>query len=68
MQAYEPYERLGYLGTGLTGLLGGYPGQYQSTVMPNPTPLQSALGIGATGAGIYGAVTGKYDPVNMFKN
>ena len=30
MEAYEPYERLGYLGTGVTGLLGGYPGQYQS--------------------------------------
>jgi hypothetical protein len=68
LKAYEPYERLGYLGTGVTGLLGGYPGQYQSTVMPNPTPLQSALGIGATGAGIYGAVTGQYNPMNMFKN
>jgi hypothetical protein len=56
LKAYEPYERLGYLGTGVTGLLGGYPGQYQSTVMPNPTPLQSALGIGVTGAGIYGAL------------
>ena len=68
MEAYEPYERLGYLGTGVTGLLGGYPGQYQSTVMPNPTPLQSALGIASTGAGIYGAVTGGYNPYNMFKN
>jgi len=67
MEAYEPYERLGYLGTGVTGLLGGYPGQYQSTVMPNPTPLQSALGIASTGAGIYGAVTGKYNPMNMFQ-
>ena len=54
MKAYEPYERLGYLGTGITGMLGGYPGQYQSTIMPNPTPLQSALGIGSTLAGIYG--------------
>ena len=68
MEAYEPYERLGYLGTGVTGLLGGYPGQYQSTVTPNPTPLQSALGIASTGAGIYGAVTGGYNPYNMFKN
>ena len=67
MEAYEPYERLGYLGTGVTGLLGGYPGQYQSTVTPNPTPLQSALGIASTGAGIYGAVTGQYNPMNMFK-
>ena len=62
LKAYEPYERLGYLGTGVTGLLGGYPGQYQSTVTPNPTPLQSALGIASTGAGIYGAVTGQYNP------
>jgi len=67
LKAYEPYERLGYLGTGVTGLLGGYPGQYQSTVTPNPTPLQSALGIASTGAGIYGAVTGSYNPMNMFK-
>jgi hypothetical protein len=67
MEAYEPYERLGYLGTGVTGLLGGYPGQYQSQVTPNPTPLQSALGIASTGAGIYGAVTGKYNPMNMFQ-
>ena len=68
LKAYEPYERLGYLGTGVTGLLGGYPGQYQSTVMPNPTPLQSALAIGTTGAGIYGAVTGNYNPANLLKS
>ena len=55
MEAYEPYERLGYLGTGITGMLGGYPGQYQSTVQPNPTPLQTALGIGKGLAGMYGA-------------
>jgi len=56
MKAYEPYERLGYLGSGVTGLLGGYPGQYQSTVTPNPTPMQTALGLGVAGAGIYGAL------------
>jgi len=55
MEAYEPYERLGYLGTGITGMLGGYPGQYQTTVQPNPTPLQTALGIGTGIAGMYGA-------------
>ena len=55
MEAYEPYERLGYLGTGITGMLGGYPGQYQSQITPNPTPLQSALGIGTGRAGMYGA-------------
>ena len=55
MEAYEPYERLGYLGTGITGMLGGYTGQYQSTVTPNPTPLQTALGIGTGLSGMYGA-------------
>jgi len=55
MKAYEPYERYGYLGTGITGMLGGYPGQYQSQISPNPTPLQSALGIGTGIAGMYGA-------------
>ena len=55
MEAYEPYERLGYLGTGITGMLGGYPGQYQSQITPTPTPLQSALGIGTGLAGMYGA-------------
>ena len=55
MKAYEPYERMGYLGTGVTGMLGGYPGQYQSQITPNPTPLQTALGIGTGLAGMYGA-------------
>jgi len=53
MQAYEPYERMGTYGQGVTGLISGYPGQYQSGVTPNPTPLQTALGIGSTLAGIY---------------
>ena len=60
LEAYEPYERYGYMGSGITGMLGGYPGQYQSQVTPNPTPLQSALGIGSTLAGIYGDVMGPY--------
>ncbi|MDP6771421.1 MAG: hypothetical protein QF704_12045, partial [Anaerolineales bacterium] len=42
MAAYEPLERLGIYGTGVTGLMGGYPAQYQFTNQPNPTPLQSA--------------------------
>ena len=56
---YEPYERLGFFGQGLTGLMGGYPAQYQSQIQPNPTPLQSALGIGATLGGIYGNIRGR---------
>ena len=51
--AYEPYERLGFYGSGVTGLMGGYPAQYQFSSAPNPTPLQTALGTGVTLAGIY---------------
>ena len=40
----------------VTGLMGGYPAQTQQTVTPNPTPLQTALGVGTTLAGIYGAI------------
>ena len=55
MAAYEPYERLGYMGAGLGNILGGMGGQYQTTVRPDPSPLQTALGIAATGIGAYGA-------------
>jgi len=54
LAAYEPYERLGYLGSGIAQIASGAPGQYQSTVMPNPTPLQSALGIASVGGGLLG--------------
>ena len=54
MQAMEPYERMGQYGAGVTGLISGYPGSYQSQVTPNPTPLQTALGTGAVLSGIYG--------------
>ncbi len=64
LEAYEPYERLGYLGSGIASIASGAPGQYQSTVMPNPTPLQNALGIAGVGAGLmtgYGDyLKGKY--------
>ena len=46
--AFEPYERLGTFGSGVAQLISGYPGQRQFTSVPNPTPLQTALGIGAT--------------------
>jgi hypothetical protein len=56
LQAFEPYERLGTFGSGVAQLISGYPGQRQFTTVPNPTPLQTALGIGAGLAGLYGAV------------
>ena len=52
LEAYEPYERLGYLGQGIASIASGAPGQYQSMVQPNPTPLQNALGIAGVGAGL----------------
>jgi hypothetical protein len=58
MAAYEPYERMGYYGTGVTGIMGGYPGQYQWSSQPNPTPLQTALGVGATMGGMWGNIMG----------
>jgi hypothetical protein len=54
MTAMEPYDRMGIYGQGVTGLISGYPGQYQSMNQPNPTPLQTALGTGAVLSGIYG--------------
>jgi hypothetical protein len=62
MAAYEPLERLGMYGTGVTGLMGGYPAQYQSQIQPNPTPLQSALGIGSVLGGVWGNVMGPKNP------
>jgi len=58
MAAFEPIERLGMYGTGVTGLMGGYPGQYQFSSQPGPTPLQSALGIGSVAGGMYGNIFG----------
>ena len=53
LAAYEPYERLGYQGQGIASIASGMPGQYQSTVTPNPTPLQTALGTGSVLSGMY---------------
>ena len=54
--AYEPLERLGFFGSGVTGLMGGYPGQFQFGQTPGADPLQTALGLGTGIAGIFGAL------------
>jgi hypothetical protein len=56
LAAFEPYERIGTFGSGVASLISGYPGQRQFTSVPNPTPLQTALGIGTGLAGLYGAL------------
>ena len=63
---FLPQEQLDRFASQVTGIMGGYPGQTQTTNIPNPTPLQTALGVGTTLAGIYsGLKTG--DP-GFFKN
>ena len=57
MALYEPYERIGWLGQGLMGMMGGMAPQYQFSQQPNASPLAQALGIAATGAGAYKAFT-----------
>ena len=52
LAAYEPYERLGFQQTGIASIASGAPGQYQSMVQPNPTPLQNALGIAGVAGGL----------------
>ena len=49
--AMLPQENLARYGAQVTGLMGGYPGTTTQTFTPNPTPLQTALGIGTTLAG-----------------
>ena len=57
LAAYEPYERLGYMGAGIGNILGGMQGQYQTTVQPNQSALQQAMGILGTGIGAYKTFT-----------
>ena len=53
---FLPQEQLDRFAVQVTGIMGGYPGSTQTTNIPNPTPLQTALGVGTTLAGIYGAI------------
>ena len=54
---FMPQEQLDRFAGQVTGLMGGVAGQgTRTTNEPNPTPLQTALGIGTTLSGIYGAL------------
>ena len=62
---FLPQQQLDRFAGQVTGLMGGYPASgTQQTAVPNPTPLQTALGVGSTLAGIYGTVTNQ----NPFRN
>jgi len=54
-QLMQPITAAQTYGSGVTGLIAGYPGQTQQTIQPSSTPgfAQTALGAGATLAGIY---------------
>ena len=65
MIAYEPYDRFGFFGGQLTGIMGGYPGgiSYSSQMQQTPNPFQQILGglgtiagigLGAKQAGLFG--------------
>jgi len=60
MAAFQPQEQLQNYGNLVTGIMGGMQGSGTATTnVPNPTPLQTALGVGTTLAGIYGGLSGK---------
>jgi hypothetical protein len=55
-QLYQPLSTAQQYGSGIMGLISGYPGGTQQTIQPTPGALQTTLGAGATLAGIYGAL------------
>jgi hypothetical protein len=60
---YAPYEQMGFVGSQLAGLIGGYPGgtTIGSTTAPGPTGMQSALGAGLVGSGILANLGGLFN-------
>ena len=61
MAAMEPYQRMGVYGSGVAQL-GQLPGQVQTSVTPDPTALQSALGTMSVVGGIMGSGANPYLP------
>jgi len=57
MAAMEPYQRMGIYGSGVAQL-GQMPGQVQTTVAPDPTALQTALGTMSVLGGIMNPYAG----------
>ena len=55
---FLPQENLSRYAGQVAGLMGGYPGQTTQSFVPNPSPLQTAIGAGSALAGIFGALKG----------
>ena len=49
MELYEPYQRYGFMGEQLTGIMGGYPGGTRMTTQPSASPMQQMMGMGIAG-------------------
>ena len=54
-QAQQPIQAAQTLGSGIMGLISGYPGQTVTQTSPSPSPLQTGISAGATLAGLYRA-------------
>ena len=54
-QLQQPLSNAQQYGSGIMGLISGYPGGTQQTIQPTPGALQTILGAGSTLAGIYKA-------------
>ena len=49
MALYEPYQRYGFMGEQLTGIMGGYPGGTRMQTTPAASPMQQMMGMGIAG-------------------
>ena len=59
-QLGQPLTAAQAYGSGVTGLIAGYPGQTTQISQPGPNPLMTAIGAGGTLAGIYRAFNQPY--------
>ena len=46
LAAYEPYQRTGFMGEQLAGLMGGYPGGSRMQISPTASPMQQGISTG----------------------
>ena len=60
LKAYEPYQRYGFFGEQVTGLMGGYPGGSRMQATPTASPLQQGLMTGLGGMAAYQGMKGMF--------